>query len=212
MKRLLLLVTMLYPVSAHASQITVFDTSTIFGSQTIAQNEFIGYGPIYFVGGQSGGVVSAFHNGNTYELAANNVSNVNVDTLNIYALWQGITSPTGLLTVNTMMAVDEYGGSGWTLSETVYINNKSVAINTQFSFTSAPDQSFTFDVGNGPFDLQLSLQYVSSPFNGDFGSYVIATLDSSHPVPAPVIGAGLPGLVVALFGWLGWRRRNRHAT
>jgi len=209
LKHLLLATALVAPATAHASQITVTDTSTIFGSEIIAQNEFIGYGPIFFVGGQSGGVVSAFHNGNTYELAANNVSNVNVDTLNIYALWQGVTSPTGLLKIDTMMAVDEYGGSGWTLSESVYINGKPIAINTQFSFTSAPNQSFTFDVGNGPFDLQLALQYVSSPFNGDFGSYVIATLSSPQPVPGPIVGAGLPGLIAGLLGLAYARRRRR---
>jgi hypothetical protein len=210
LKKMLLATSILVaPIAANASQITVFDTSS-FGTEVIAQNEFIGYGPIFFLGNTSGGVVSAFHNGNTYELAANNVSNTIVDTLNIYALWQGVTSPTGLLTINTQMASDEFGASGWTLSETVYINNQPVAINTQVSLINAPNQSFTFQVGNGPFDLRLSLQYVSGPVNGDFGSYVIASLSAPQPVPGPIVGAGLPGLLSLLGfgGWKWWRRRK----
>jgi hypothetical protein len=202
----LALAALLVPANANASQITVFDVSS-FGGEIIAQNEFIGYGPIYFLGNTSGGVVSAFHTGNTYELAANNVSNSLPDTLNIYALWQGVTSPTGLLTVNTQMATDEYGAPGWTLSEVVYINGHPIVSHTQVSLGVEPNQSFTFQVGSGPFDLQLQLQYVSGPINGDFGSYVIASLGAPQPVPGPIVGAGLPGLLAAAGAW--WYRRRR---
>jgi hypothetical protein len=194
--------------TAHASQITAFDTSS-FGVEVIAQNEFTGYGPIFFLGDTSGGVVSAFHNGNTYELAANDVSNSIADTLNIYALWQGVTSPTGLLTVNTQMATDEFGAPGWTLSETVSINGIPIVSNTQVGLYGAPDQSFTFQVGNGPFDLQLQLQYVSGPINSDFGSYVIASLESPVAVPGPIVGAGLPGMLLSVSLWTWWWRRRR---
>jgi len=210
LKKMLLATSILAaPITANASQITAFDTSS-FGGEIIAQNEFIGYGPIFFLGGTSGGVVSAFHNGNTYELAANNVSNSISDTLNIYALWQGVTSPTGLLTIDTQMATDEYGAPGWTLSEVVYINGNPIVSNTQVGLYGAPNQTFTFPVGNGPFDLQLQLQYVSGPYNGDFGSYVIASLSAPHPVPGPEVGAGLPGLLGLLGMW--WYRRQRDAT
>jgi len=212
LKRLLVTTALLAPLPAQASTITVFDVNS-FGGEIIAQNEFIGYGPIFFNGQKSGGVVSAFHNGNTYELAANNVSNTMADTLNIYALWQGVTSPTGLITITTQMATDEFT-AGWVLSELIYINGQALPLvgNTQFGLGGPPNQTFQV-TANTPFDLQLQLQYVSNGANlGDFGSYVIATLADPPPVhvPGPVVGAGLPGLLALVGGWL-WRRKRKHA-
>ena len=91
-------------------------------------------------------------------------------------------------------------------------SGKPIVSNTQVGLYGAPNQSFTFNVGNGPFDLQLQLQYVSSQYNGDFGSYVVATLSDPPPVhaPGPVVGAGLPGLLALVGGWL-WRRKRKHA-
>ena len=206
LKKMLLATALVAPIPANADQITVFDNNSFGNGGIIAQNEFIGYGPIFF-NQTSGGVLSAFHNGNTYELAANDVSNSIPDTLNIYALWQGVTSPIGLLTIDTQMATDEFGAPGWTLSEEVFINGQLITGNTQVGLFGAPNQSFTFQVGNGPFDLTLQLQYVSGQFNGDFGSYVVATLTAPQPVPGPIVGTGLPGLLGLIGLW--WYRRRK---
>jgi len=211
LKRLLVTTALLAPLPAQASTITVFAYNS-FGAQTLAYSEIVGYST-NFLGDTSGGVVSALQTGNTFELAANNVHNTIPDTLNIYALWQGLTSPTGLLTVTTQMATDEYAYYPWYISEVVYINGQGVVGHTQWYQGGPPVETFTVSPGV-PFDLQLQLQFVSDgayPY-GDFGAYVIATLADPPPVhaPGPVVGAGLPGLLALVGGWL-WRRKRKHA-
>jgi hypothetical protein len=215
LKRLLLATTLFAPLPAQAAAITVFTVNSR-GGDILAQSEILGLST-NFLGNTSGGVVSAIQNGNTFELAANNVHNTIPDTLNIYALWQGITSPSGLLTVTINASTTEFAFPGWTISEQVYMNGLNgggVAGYSQVGLYGIPTQTFTVTSGV-PFDLQLQLQFVSNgaPPYGDFGAYVIATLADPPPpvhVPGPVVGASLPGLLALVGGWL-WRRKRKHA-
>jgi hypothetical protein len=56
----------------------------------------------------------------------------------------------------------------------------------------------------------LSLYYWDSN-NGDNTGSIAATISASA-VPGPIVGAGLPGLVMALGGLIAWRRRRMAAA
>jgi peptidoglycan/LPS O-acetylase OafA/YrhL len=57
---------------------------------------------------------------------------------------------------------------------------------------------------------QLSLYYWDEN-NGDNTGSIDATISASA-VPGPIVGAGLPGLVMALGGLIAWRRRKMAAA
>ena len=93
---------------------------------------------------------------------------------------------------------------------------------SQNSF-DAPYGSLVGQIGGGAFFLvgrnfsgtantsgQLSLYYWDS--NNDDNSGSIAATISASAVPGPIVGAGLPGLVMARAGLIAWRRRRMAAA
>jgi hypothetical protein len=94
---------------------------------------------------------------------------------------------------------------------------------SQYSF-SAPYGSLVGEIGgSGIFFLvgtnfsntanasgELSLYYWDSN-NGDNTGSIAATISASA-VPGPMVGAGLPGVVMALGGLIAWRRRRMAAA
>jgi hypothetical protein len=123
----------------------------------------------------------------------------------------GLTSPTGLQTL--ISGFDITGVSaGWTVDESTDINGTTVG-SAHFvgPLSSGQDTEFLNFNLTSPFTASIHFDISSNSIAGS--ANVGAALSAvPAPVPGPIAGAGLPGLILAcgsLLGW--WRRRQKIA-
>src|SRR6266566_4543407 len=154
-----------------------------------------GYGYNFF-GPTFGGVLSALETPNGYyESAINNIFATNVGTARIYTTFSGIT-----VTCGNVMFCDNYiTGGGTLVGADAFVNGQ---LRTDFLTLSgiAPGQ---------PFNITEVFHLVSNGPGAHLAGAILVDPVASVPVPGPVVGAGLPGLIFASGGLLAWWRRRR---
>jgi hypothetical protein len=76
----------------------------------------------------------------------------------------------------------------------------------------APGTLDTWNSADGE-NLRFYIPYPSASYGAQSNGPGTWTLVNASPVPGPTVGAGLPGLLIAIGGLLAWRprRRNRSA-
>jgi hypothetical protein len=231
-RSLLLLLATLLTTPAHAVSITVgwWDNVGPSGVTPIySQNS----GNLFTLNGQSfgptfAGVLSALETSNGYyESAINDIFASNVGTGRIYTTFSGVkVTGDNPLTLPTIFQRTEDVLPGWTLVEQVFIcgnvmfcDNYIVGGGTLVGADTFANGQLRTDfltlsgiMPGQPFNITEVFHIVSNGAGAHLAGAILVDPAGSVPVPGPVVGAGLPGLILAggsLIAW--WRRRQKIA-
>jgi hypothetical protein len=97
--------------------------------------------------------------------------------------------------------------SGWSVFGQTYINGVLQVTSPTVTANSALGSAVTNVLLTNPFEAEVKYTIMSVGIGQFNGGIDIAR---TAPVPMPIAGAGLPGLIAAgFFGFVGWRKRRQ---
>lgn len=178
------------------------------GSNTLVATPTAGFGTFDFNSvSASGSPPNPF--GALLSSTALNISSATAGTFNIWITAQDNVSPSGSLTFTSSLTSNLLP-PGWTVTMTTYLDTTNALWGTGTTLSSnaftGPATFIGVNSANTGGGLYSITQLISITATG--AGNALSTLSVSA-VPGPMVGAGLPGLLVAAAGLLALARRRR---